>query len=71
MTTENFSFELLTPKEAAKFLRTTTASLATARCLRRGSPPFVKVGKRVLYRRADVERWIEACLVNPTREVKP
>ena len=30
------------------------------------TPPFVKWGNRVLYRRADVEAWLDARTVNST-----
>lgn len=50
---------LLTPSELAKFMRTTTNSLAQERYLGRGVP-FIKNGRRVLYARADVLAYLEA-----------
>lgn len=50
--------DLITPAELAQFMRTTTNSLAQDRYLGRGVP-FVKHGKKVLYRRGDVEAYLE------------
>ncbi len=47
---------LATPSAAA-FLGLSPATLETLRC-RGGGPPFVKLGRRVVYRREDLEAWI-------------
>ena len=41
--------------------RLTTLSRTTLQTLRSkgGGPPFAKLGRRIVYRLADVERWIE------------
>lgn len=50
--------ELLTTTEAARVLRLSPQTLATWRC-RGDGPKFVRLGKRrVLYLRADLERWV-------------
>ena len=51
--------EYLTPPETAKATRTTTNSLAQDRYLNRGIP-YLKVGRRVLYARADVLNYLAA-----------
>lgn len=51
--------EVLTPAEAAQYLRMTTAALAQDRYLGRGIP-FVKYGKRVRYLRQDVLDYLTA-----------
>lgn len=51
--------EVLTPAEAAQYLRLTTAALAQDRYLGRGIP-FVKYGKRVRYLRQDVLDYLAA-----------
>lgn len=56
---------LATPTEVANYLHTTTASLAQQR-YRGAGIPFVKDGRRVLYRWADVEAYIEANLSTTT-----
>jgi hypothetical protein len=62
--------ELLTPREAARYLRTTTNSLAQDRYLNRGVA-FHKVGKRVLYARADVEAYLAAGRTDPRKDTVP
>lgn len=49
----------LTTGETADLMRTKPATLAYWRHRGEG-PPFARVGKRVLYRRADVLAWLEA-----------
>ncbi|MFF0816154.1 helix-turn-helix transcriptional regulator [Rhodococcus sp. NPDC003318] len=50
---------LATPDEVAEFLRTSVAKLANDR-YRGVGPKFVKHGRRVLYRWADVMAWADA-----------
>lgn len=53
---------LLTPAEAAAWIGCSPQTLASARCTRTGvfaSIPWVKLGKRVAYRRSDLQRWVE------------
>ncbi len=42
---------------AAEYLGLSPATLETLRC-RGGGPPFVKLGRRVVYRREDLEAWL-------------
>lgn len=51
--------ELLTPKQVAEILLVSEASLANDRYLNQGIP-YIKVGKRVRYRRADVIAYLDA-----------
>ncbi len=46
--------DFMTADEAAARLRTTEGTLRWMRCKGKG-PPFVKMGRFVLYRRADIE----------------
>lgn len=55
---------LATPEEVAEFTRTSQSSLAQDRYLGRGIP-YIKHGRRVLYRWADVEKYIADNTVNP------
>ncbi len=48
---------LLTPEEAAKWLRATTHSLERWRSAG-GGPTFTKIGRRVVYSLADLEAWV-------------
>ena len=50
---------------AADYLKIPAATLRQWSYLRRG-PAYVKVGRHVRYRRADLDRWISANLVDPT-----
>jgi len=46
---------LLTPREVADRLGVSTTTLSTWRCTKRYPLPYVKVGRLVRYRLADVE----------------
>lgn len=49
---------LLTENEAAAFLDTTAGTLQVWRSTGRYGIPFVKIGRSVRYKRADLEAWI-------------
>jgi len=49
----------LRAEAASAFCGLPIASLTTMRC-RGGGPAFLKVGRRVVYRRADLIAWMEA-----------
>lgn len=49
--------QFLTPAEAAQYLRTSTASLANHR-YRGTGPPYLKLGRRVLYDIRDIQLWV-------------
>lgn len=51
--------DLLLPKEAADYLRTTTAQLNVLRARKIG-PSYVKLGRSVRYRRSDLQAYVEA-----------
>lgn len=50
---------LLTPDETSELLGVTAHTLSVWRCTGRYKLPFVKVGRSVMYKPADVEKWIE------------
>lgn len=50
---------LLDPDQVAEILGVSTKTLNVWRCTGRYNLPFVKVGSRVRYRRADVEAFLE------------
>jgi predicted site-specific integrase-resolvase len=50
---------LLTPKKAAETLGVAIGTLAVWRCTARYSLPFVKIGRRVMYREQDISDFIE------------
>lgn len=51
------------PAEAAKIIGIAKTTLAIAR-MNGDGPPFVRVGRAVLYRRVDLEAWITAIPAN-------
>jgi excisionase family DNA binding protein len=51
--------ELLTVAEVAAMTRLSVGTLRYWRHIGSGGPPSVKLGRRVLYRRADVETWLK------------
>lgn len=53
------SRELLDDKQAAAYLTTTPGTLGVWRSTGRYNLPFVKVGRNVRYRRADLDAWLE------------
>lgn len=54
---------LISREEAAEALGIRPQTLACWATNRRYGLPFVKIGRRVMYRLADIERFIEANLV--------
>lgn len=56
---------LLTPEETAGLLGVAPGTLAVWRATRRYALKFVKVGRSVRYRRADVDAFIVARTVEP------
>ena len=70
MTPENFNHphEFLLTAEAAALLRLSKRTLEKYRMTGIGGPPFVRIGGRVLYRRADLENWLAANLWRSTSE---
>jgi hypothetical protein len=56
---------LLTQREAAVALRLSERTLERSRVSGSG-PPFCKLGRRVLYRADDLERWITSRIVRST-----
>jgi len=55
---------LLTAPELAALLGLQVQSLARWRCTREG-PPYLKVGRAVRYRQADVDAWLARQTVSP------
>lgn len=56
---------LLTPEQTAANLGVSEKTLNVWRCTGRVNLPYVKVGARVRYRRADVEAFITRRTVRP------
>ncbi len=59
MTTVILSETLVTPEQTAEMLGVSVGTLGVWRCTRRYPLPFVKVGRSVKYKLADLERFVE------------
>jgi len=55
---------LLTPKQTAETLGVTIGTLAVWRCTARYPLPFVKIGRRVMYKSSDVDHYINSHVFN-------
>ena len=55
----NSGERLLTPKEAANFLRLSVSWLAKAR-MRGNGPPYVKLGRAIRYREGALVQWLRS-----------
>jgi predicted DNA-binding transcriptional regulator AlpA len=55
----NFRDRLLTPKEAAIFLRVSNSMLAKAR-MQGDGPPYVKIGRSVRYAESALAQWVKS-----------
>lgn len=60
MTTTPTPKSVMTPTELSELIGVEEKTLANWRTAGKTGPRFVKVGNRILYRRATVERWLEA-----------
>ncbi len=60
METQNTTCKLLVTKQVADRLGISASTLEKARSTGIGNyPPYIKVGRNVRYRPADVEAWLE------------
>jgi excisionase family DNA binding protein len=57
-----FQVSLLTPEEVAEYLGVSVETLNVWRCTKRYNLPYVKAGRLVRYRRADVEAFVASRL---------
>lgn len=55
---------LLAEQEAADLLHAKKQTMRAWRVRRKG-PPFYKLNGRILYKREDLEKWIEGCRIDP------
>ena len=49
----------LSPPQTADVLGVTTGTLAVWRCTQRYSLPFVRIGRKIFYKGADVQNFID------------
>lgn len=50
--------ELFSNAEAAAYIGVTERTLEVWRCVKRHVIPYIKVGRLVKYRKADLDRWL-------------
>lgn len=60
----------LSERDAAKYLGISSISLRQGRCEGRRDnrmppPPFLKIGRKILYLRDDLDQWLESFRVTP------
>lgn len=60
MVTAFLPTDLLPESEAAKLLQVAPGTLSVWRSTKRYPLPYIKVGRRVRYRRSDLEAWLES-----------
>ena len=68
MSTATCQPDLLTTAEAAEYLGTTVGTMEVWRCVKRYALPYVRVGRLVRYRRADLEAWLASRTVSGAPE---
>ena len=57
--------QLMSRKEAAAYLHLSVGSLASDVCRPRLKIPFIRMGRVVVYDRADLDAWLTAHRVTP------
>jgi hypothetical protein len=55
------------PETAASLIDSTTASLNKDRCVGHLGIPYVKAGRKVVYRLADLEAWLKSHRITPQK----
>jgi hypothetical protein len=56
---------LLRPKPAAQYCQSTESTFAKLRLTGRGSP-YIKMGGKIFYDRADLDSWLASCRCTST-----
>jgi len=62
---QTIAHEFLTPREVSDLIRVPVSSMAVHRCLRHDHPPYLKVGRKIIYKKTDVLEWLESHRVTP------
>lgn len=52
--------ELLSEAEAAEIIQYSPMTLRKNRCIGKNHPPFVKIGRKVLYPRKEIVAWLKS-----------
>jgi len=67
---ENSTNAVLNAVAAARYLGLSASTLAKWR-VSGGGPLFLKLGRRVVYRLRDLEKWQEGCTRRSTSDLRP
>jgi predicted DNA-binding transcriptional regulator AlpA len=59
--------DILSPSDAARCVGLAVSTLGKLRC-RGGGPEFIKLGRKVAYRRAALDEWLAARVVTSTSD---
>ncbi len=62
----SFDIDRLTRPEAAQYLGVSVNTLESWACYGRYDLPFVRIGRRVFYRRTDLDRFIDRRTIRGT-----
>lgn len=63
-------FDLLDEKQAAKIVKCLPHTMAVWRCRQpHKSPPYVRLGRKVYYRRQDLREWLAAKVVRAQEQI--
>ncbi len=54
------SIENLPPRDAAAYTGLQPATFAKIRCVSNDGPPFMRLGRKILYRKSDLDDWLNA-----------
>jgi len=57
--------------EAANILGVAPETLAIWRCTKRYPLPYIKIGRKVFYKGADIQAFIESRTINPEENICP
>ena len=55
----DFAAAIMSPPEAARYLGLAVSTLAKMRCWG-GTPVFIRLGRKIGYQRADLDKWLAA-----------
>lgn len=62
----NDDFDLLDEKQAAKTIKLLPHTLTVWRCRKPSkAPPYIRLGRKIFYRRSDLRNWLAAQVVRP------
>ena len=61
----NFAAERMTRRQAASYLGVSIQFLEADVVSKRHCFPYFKIGRKVFYRRRDLDQWLAKCAVNP------